>query len=173
MIRIGPGPSLRALETRLLLGGCSLNTIFRGPTSAHNPPFAAATAVIKDWGRGSRKWAQTPCVNPVCACGRRVKRKKKTGARRLDVGVHMCFVLCFFSTGREGEQLAATSHPSANAPDPSDAPAATCRGNGGKKTKTTKKIIKQLELSPLVRSTFGASPPAGVEQEKEKEAGPG
>lgn len=101
------------------------------------------------------------------------KRKKKRVHIWLDVGVHMCFVLCFFSTGRGGEQLAAASHPSADAPDPSDAPAATSRGNGGKKTKTTKKIIKQLELSPLVRSTFGASPPAGVEQEKEKEAGPG
>lgn len=157
MIRTGPGPSLRALQPRLLLGGCSLNTIFRGPTSAHNPPFAAASAVIKDWGRGSRKWAQTPCANPVCACGRRATKKKK----RVHVGwtlVLTCVLFCvffFFSTGRGGEQLAAASYPS-------DAPAATSRGNG-RKNKNNKKIIKQLELSPLVRSTFATCRSGGGE----------
>lgn len=173
MIRIGPGPSLRALEPRLLLGGCSLNTIFRGPTSAHNPPFAAATAVIKDWGRGSRKWAQTPCVNPVCACGRRVKEKKK----RVHVGwtlAFTCVLFCVF-LAQEGK---ANSWPPLHTPPPTHQtpqmhPQPRLAEMGKKKTKTTKKIIKQLELSPLVRSTFGASPPAGVEQEKEKEAGPG
>lgn len=134
MIRISPGPSLRTLEPHLLLAGCSLNTIFRGPTNAHNPLFAAVSAVIKDWGRGSRKWAQTPSVNPVCACGRRAKKKKK----ELHIGgrwhAHVCFVsFCvFFCTGRGGEQLAAASQDSADAPDPSDTPAATSQGKGKK-----------------------------------------
>lgn len=171
MIRIGPGPSLRMLEPRLLLGGCSINTIFHGPTNAHNPPFAAASAVIRDWGRGSRKWAQTPCVNPVCACGR---EEKKAGAHwwTLAFTCVLFSFFFFFCTGRGGEQLAAASHPSHQTP--SDAPAATSQGKGREKNnKNNKKIIKKLELSPLVRSTFGASPPAGVERGKEDEAGPG
>lgn len=110
MIRISPGPSLRALEPRLLLMGCSLNTIFRGPTSAHNPLFAATSAVIKDRGRGSRKWAQTPSVNPVCACGRRAKRKRKKGGGvahtwMLACTCVFCLFLCvfFFFFAQEGE----------------------------------------------------------------------
>lgn len=41
------------------------------------------------------------------------KRKKKTGARRLDVGVHICFVLCFLA--QEGK---ANSWPPLHTPPP-------------------------------------------------------
>lgn len=109
MIRISPGPSLHTLEPRRLLVGCSLNTIFCGPTNTHNPLFAAASAVIKDWGRGSRKWAQTPSVNPVCACGRRAKKikmKLKVPHRwTLACTCVFCLFLCVF-LHRKGRRTA-------------------------------------------------------------------
>lgn len=71
-----------------------------------------------------------------------VQKKKK----KLHIGgrchAHVCFVafcVCFFCTGRGGEQLATASQDYADAPDPSDTPAAASRGKGKKQEQSKTK----------------------------------